>query len=75
VLRRFSPAGALLQEVAIPSRNLTCPAFGGISLDDLFVTSSRQEMTDDELSRVPASGGLFVIRPGVSGISDALFTA
>jgi L-arabinonolactonase len=73
VVRRFNPEGALVAEIAVPSRNLTCPAFGGADLDHLFVTSSRQEMTEDELNRVPASGGLFFIRPNVNGICDALF--
>jgi L-arabinonolactonase len=73
VVRRFDPEGALVAEIAVPSRNLTCPAFGGADLDQLFVTSSRQEMTEDELNRVPASGGLFLIRPDVKGICDALF--
>ena len=51
VVRRFNPEGTLVAEIGVPSRNLTCPAFGGAGLDQLFVTSSRQEMTEDELSR------------------------
>jgi L-arabinonolactonase len=74
VVRRFNPEGTLVEEIAVPSRNLTCPAFAGAALDQLFVTSSRQEMTDDELNRVPTCGGLFLIRPNVRGIPDALFS-
>src|SRR3954462_614380 len=74
VVRRFTPEGRLAEEIAVPSRNLTCPAFGGAALDQLFVTSSRQEMTEDELNRVPTSGGLFLIHPDVTGIPDALFS-
>jgi sugar lactone lactonase YvrE len=74
VVRRFNAEAALVEQIAVPSRNLTCPVFGGTALDQLFVTSSRQEMTEDELNRVPTSGGLFLVRPNVTGIPDALFS-
>ncbi len=73
VVRRFDPDGKLIVEIPVPSRNLTCPAFGGDSLDQLFVTSSRQEMTEDDLRAAPTSGGLFVVQPGARGVADALF--
>ncbi|HEU4936306.1 MAG TPA: SMP-30/gluconolactonase/LRE family protein [Vicinamibacterales bacterium] len=73
VVRRFDPNGRLLLEIAVPSRNLTCAAFGGDSLDQLFVTSSRQEMSEQQLLAAPAAGGLFAVHPGVRGVSDTLF--
>jgi L-arabinonolactonase len=73
VVRRFDPAGGLMLEIPVPSRNLTCPAFGGDSLDQLFVTSSRQEMSDDDLAAAPSSGGVFELRGLARGVPDALF--
>lgn len=73
VVRRFDPNGKLVVEIPVPSRNLTCPAFGGDSLDQLFVTSSRQEMSEQDLSAAPTSGGLFVLQPGPRGVDDACF--
>jgi len=73
VVRRFDPDGKLVGEIPVPSRNVTCAAFGGDSLDQLFVTSSRQEMTEQQLSAAPVSGGVFVVLPGTRGVSDALF--
>jgi len=75
VVRRFDPNGRCVAEIAVPSRNLTCPVFGGDSLDQLFVTSSRQEMTDADLAAVPTSGGVFAIRGAGRGVGDALFGA
>lgn len=75
VVRRFDPDGKLMTEIPLPARNLTCPAFGGDLLDHLFVTSSRQELTDTDLAAVPSSGGVFVLRPLVAGSGDALFPA
>ena len=74
-VRRYSPDGAVLQEIVVPAKNTTCPAFGGDALSDLFITSSRQEMTDEELARVPHAGGVYrAADVGVRGMTDALFT-
>jgi L-arabinonolactonase len=73
-VRRYSPEGRMLAEIAVPAKNTTCPAFGGAGLGDLFVTSARQEMTVDELEHVPDSGGVYRCTPsGVRGIADAPF--
>jgi L-arabinonolactonase len=73
VVRRFDPKGRPVAEIPVPSRNLTCPVFGGEALDQLFVTSSRQEMSDDDLNRSPTSGGLFAIGGAGRGVEDAFF--
>lgn len=73
VVRRFDPDGKLISEIPFPARNLTCPVFGGDSLDQLFVTSSRQELTDQELAAAPASGSVFVVNASTTGVCDALF--
>ena len=73
VVRRFDPDGRLVAEIPVPSRNLTCVVFGGDALDQLFITSSRQEMSEQELSAAPSSGGLFAIQPGTRGVFDAAF--
>ena len=73
VVRRFDPNGKLVVEIPVPSRNLTCPAFGGDSLDQLFITSSRQEMSEDDLTAAPTSGGVFELRGLSRGVPDAVF--
>jgi L-arabinonolactonase len=75
VVRQYDPAGRLLAEVSVPSKNLTCVAFAGDSLDQLYVTSSRQEMTDEELTATPSSGSVFRVPTAARGIRDALFPA
>ena len=73
-VRRYSPEGRILHEVVVPAKNTTCPAFGGNALTDLFVTSSRQEMTERELAEVTHTGGVYrAANIGVRGIADALF--
>jgi len=73
LVRQYDPSGRLLSEIPIPSKNVTCVAFGGASLDELFVTSSRQEMTAQELAATPSSGSVFRVATASQGICDALF--
>ena len=43
VVRRYTPRGAVDCTIAIPTKNPTCVVFGGSGLNELYVTSSRQE--------------------------------
>ncbi len=73
-VRRYSPEGRVIREIAVAAKNTTCPAFGGAALDQLFVTSSRQEMSERDLEEVPHAGGVYrALNGGVRGIADALF--
>jgi L-arabinonolactonase len=73
-LRRFRPEGTLDVTIEVPTNNPTCPAFGGSGLGTLYVTSSRQQHTAQELARAPHAGGVFAVRtPGVCGIADTPF--
>ncbi len=70
VVRRYSPEGRRVAEIRVPSKNPSCPAFGGAGLDELFVTTARQDMTREELQAAPQAGGVFVAKPGVPGLPD-----
>jgi L-arabinonolactonase len=73
-VRRFAPDGRLDREIALPPKNLTCLCFGGPSGDHLYVTSSRQEMSEEEFARTPTAGSVYRVLPGdASGVPDALF--
>jgi len=71
---QYSPEGRLIRSITVPTKNPTCPAFGGAHLDELCVTSSRQEMSAQEFKSMPHAGSLFAMSiPGTTGINDALF--
>jgi L-arabinonolactonase len=73
-VRRYSPDGRLLCEVHVAAKNTTCPTFGGDDLDELFVTSARQQMSADELELTPGAGGVYrCAAPGARGVADARF--
>ncbi len=70
---QISPAGATLAEYPIPAMCPTMCAFGGPDLRTLYVTSARQMRDDDELARLPHSGGIFALRVDIPGLPESLF--
>lgn len=70
-LLRIHPAdGRVLQQIDFPASKVTSCAFGGEHLDQLFVTTARVGLDDEE---EPLAGRLFVCQPGVSGIASSRF--
>lgn len=74
-VRRLSPAGERLEEIAVPAQRPTSCAFGGSELDRLFITSASRGLTPEELSAQPNAGGLFMTVPGVRGVAETPFAA
>ena len=73
MVARLAPSGTVLAEYPIP---VTCPtmcAFGGPDLKTLYVTSARQRRPDDELARLPHSGGIFAMTVDVPGLPEPAF--
>lgn len=58
---RYLPDGSVGDSVALPVKNPSCCAFGGGSLDRLYVTTAREDMTDGELAAMPQAGGVYRI--------------
>jgi sugar lactone lactonase YvrE len=66
---RWDPdSGALLEQIPIPAPHSSCPVFGGPDMNELFVTSARKGMTEDELKQYPHSGGVFRLKTKVTGM-------
>jgi L-arabinonolactonase len=73
-VRRYTTDGRIERSIAVPARNPTCVVFGGVEMDDLFITSARQEMTPEELAHTPDAGSVYLsAHLGVHGVPDALF--
>jgi len=61
-LTRWNPlTGRLLAEIPFPAFNVSCCAFGGPNLSDLYVTTARKDMKAEQLAKYPLTGGLFCI--------------
>jgi sugar lactone lactonase YvrE len=64
-VRRYAPDGALDEVVEMPARKVTACTFGGPDLDQLFITTSREDL---EPGDDPLAGSLFRAAVGVSGL-------
>ena len=69
-VRRFTPDGVLDEEVRLPVGRITSCTFGGPSLDELYITTSREDLADDE---EPRAGAIFRVTPGVRGLPAATY--
>jgi sugar lactone lactonase YvrE len=66
---RWDPVqGRLLQTVDLPASNVTSCAFGGEHLDQLYITTARIALGDEQLEKQPLAGGLFRADVGVAGL-------
>ena len=71
---RWDPvSGLLLERLELPCRQVTSCCFGGPNLDQLFVTTARQEMDAAAIKAEPLAGGLFQADVGVKGLPAACF--
>ena len=65
-VRRYSPAGHLLAELPVPVSQPSCPAFGGPDLEDLYLTTAWEDMTQAQRAAEPLAGHL--LRTRVEGV-------
>ena len=73
-IARISPQGEVVAVLEVPVEFPTCPAFGGDTMDVLFVTSIRDSGSGRMVSSHPDAGVLLAISGlGVRGIADARF--
>ncbi|HET8743620.1 MAG TPA: SMP-30/gluconolactonase/LRE family protein, partial [Gaiella sp.] len=64
-VRRYTSDGALDAIVEVPPRQVTACAFGGERLDELYMTTSRENLPPGE---DPLAGALFRAEVGVQGL-------
>jgi len=67
-VRRYSPAGELLERVRFPVTNITKIAFGGSDHKTAFATTARHLLSEEQLARQPLAGALFAFPTSVAGI-------
>lgn len=74
-ITRWNPKnGEQLSNFALPVSKVTSCAFGGDNMDDLYITSAKVGLTDEELEQQPLAGSLFVIKNcGFKGIETFEF--
>ncbi|KAJ5610588.1 hypothetical protein N7510_007307 [Penicillium lagena] len=62
---RISPAGKVIGEIALPTRNITCPTFVGT---ELFITTAKDDRDDEKFPQSIRYGGrVYRVDVGVRG--------
>jgi sugar lactone lactonase YvrE len=74
-ITRWNPnTGKKLSQIKLPVARVTSCTFGGPELKDLFITSARKGLTEEELKNQPLAGALFVIKDcGYQGLPNFEF--
>jgi sugar lactone lactonase YvrE len=68
-VNRWDPeTGEPLRRIPVPASQTSSCAFGGPELDELYVTTARGGLDEAALAAEPHAGGLFRVRPGVTGV-------
>lgn len=70
---RLAPDGTQIDEIRVPTKWPTMIAFGGPDLRTLYITSSRENRTAQELTDWPLSGFVFSVELNVAGCPEPLF--
>lgn len=70
---RLSPSGELLAEIELPVKWPTMITFGGNDLKTLYITTSRENLSAEELNQYPQAGNIFSVKVDVAGIPTNLF--
>jgi sugar lactone lactonase YvrE len=68
---RYAPSGEIDREIKLPVPRPTSVCFGGPRMDQLFITTASDGLTEQQLAEAPLSGSLFICEPGVKGLLDA----
>lgn len=74
VLRIDPVDGSILYEISLPVPKPTSCTFGGKNLDELYITSCREHMTDEEVQKAPLSGSLFKVKLPFNGLPTYRFS-
>jgi sugar lactone lactonase YvrE len=67
VVRCDPASGEQIGEIRVPAAKATSCAFAGEGMEDLYITTARIGLSEEELAAQPFAGGLFKAEPGVTG--------
>lgn len=72
-VQRYSPDGALLQTLRVPTKQCTSCAFGGAGLHRLYVTTATEGWSDERRRAEPAAGLVYLFNTDATGRPAASF--
>ncbi len=73
-LVRYAPDGSIARTVTLPIGRPTSCGFGGPDLATLYVTTTRQGMSEEEQQQNRLAGALLAFEPGVPGLPEPVWS-
>lgn len=73
VVRCDPVKGKAVNTIMVPAPKSTSCCFGGVDLDELYITSARQGTSPEELKEFPCAGGVFRVSLDVPGFPAVPF--
>ena len=70
---RYDPSGKKERDIRLPVPNVTCCAFGGPAMDELYLTTARTTLDEARRKQHPQAGDLFRVKVGVKGMARPPF--
>ncbi len=70
---RYAADGTIERTVELPVSNVTCMAFGGPDLTDLYITTAWFMLSEEEREAQPQAGDLFRVRTDIQGLVEPCF--
>ncbi len=74
VIRIDPESGDTLHEIHLPVPNVTSCTFGGPGLDELYITTARENMSALDIKQAPLSGSLFKAKVPCKGLPVSRFS-
>lgn len=65
--------GKFLDKIEVPAPHVTSCAFGGDSMNSLFITTARDGLSEEEKERFPLSGSVFMAKTNTRGFAPNAF--
>jgi len=70
---RYDPQGRIDREVHLATQNVTSCAFGGVDLDELYITTAQVGLSEHEQRDQPLAGDLFRTKVQIRGLEEPAF--
>ena len=69
----YNPNGKKIHKINLPAKNITNCIFGGLSNNEVFVSTALKGMNKNEIKKYKYSGSLFKIKTNIKGIQPKSF--
>lgn len=72
-LTRYNPNGQIERQIVFPVQHVISLAFGGKDLDQIFVTTSSWDFSEEDRKQQPWAGDLLRIDTGIKGLVEPAY--